>query len=338
MPTWVRASAEMMPWVTVCPTPKGLPIASTTSPTRRSSELAKSSVGNLSWVSFRRSTARSEWLSLSTISASNSRLSESETLTWSAPSMTWTLVTTRPDGSTITPGSQRTLHLLGLLAGHAEEASEDRIVEQRVVVLHHLGGIDVDHRRLHALHDRRVGEPQLRRRGRHAAVLGERRAGYSQIHQQCRENANSGHKEFPRDGRSEYRLPGARIEVREGFPKSGKAPGMAGVTRFGPGYRTRTNTTLRAILAIPPPRQQVMSEHRRFWPGLTGEPPHEGRRVQKITAGRCGRCIDRFRDRQTGTAQPRHPRRREGDLGQSGRLQGPQARRTARGRDQDSGL
>ena len=68
--------------------------------------------------------------------------------------------------------SQRTLHLLRLLAGHAEELAEDRIVEQRIVVPHHLGGIDVDHRRLHALHDRRVGEHQLRRRGRHAPVLG----------------------------------------------------------------------------------------------------------------------------------------------------------------------
>ena len=32
--------------------------------------------------------------------------------------------------------SERALHLLRLLAGHAEEAAEDRIVEQRIVVLH----------------------------------------------------------------------------------------------------------------------------------------------------------------------------------------------------------
>ena len=48
MPTCVRASAETMPCVTVCPTPNGLPIASTTSPTCSSSELAKSSVGKRS--------------------------------------------------------------------------------------------------------------------------------------------------------------------------------------------------------------------------------------------------------------------------------------------------
>ena len=81
MPTCVRASAEMMPCVTVWPTPKGLPIASTTSPTSSSSELAKSSVANFSLVSLMRSTARSVRLSFSTISASNSRLSESEILT-----------------------------------------------------------------------------------------------------------------------------------------------------------------------------------------------------------------------------------------------------------------
>ena len=69
--------------------------------------------------------------------------------------------------------SQRTLHLLRLLAGHAEEAAEDRIVEQRIMVPHHLGGIDIDHGRLHALHDRRVGEHQLRRRDRRAPVLGK---------------------------------------------------------------------------------------------------------------------------------------------------------------------
>ena len=67
--------------------------------------------------------------------------------------------------------SQRALHLFRLLAGHAEEAAEDRIIEQRIAILHHLGGVDVDHRRLHALHDRRVGQSDVRRRGRDAAIL-----------------------------------------------------------------------------------------------------------------------------------------------------------------------
>ena len=67
--------------------------------------------------------------------------------------------------------TQGTLHLLGLLAGYAEEPAEDRIVQQRIAVLDDLGGIDIDYRRLHALHDRRVGQSDVRRRGRDAAVL-----------------------------------------------------------------------------------------------------------------------------------------------------------------------
>jgi hypothetical protein len=57
--------------------------------------------------------------------------------------------------------SQRALHLLGL-AGHAEKAAEDRIVEERIA-LHHLCGVHVHDRRLHPLYDRRVGEPKFRR-------------------------------------------------------------------------------------------------------------------------------------------------------------------------------
>jgi hypothetical protein len=47
MPTWVRASAETMPLVTVWPTPKGLPMASTRSPTSTSSESRISRLGRL---------------------------------------------------------------------------------------------------------------------------------------------------------------------------------------------------------------------------------------------------------------------------------------------------
>ena len=45
MPTWVRASADTMPWVTVWPTPNGLPMASTRSPTCSASESPKSTGG-----------------------------------------------------------------------------------------------------------------------------------------------------------------------------------------------------------------------------------------------------------------------------------------------------
>jgi hypothetical protein len=41
MPIWVRASAETMPCVTVWPTPNGLPIAMTISPTSIASESPK---------------------------------------------------------------------------------------------------------------------------------------------------------------------------------------------------------------------------------------------------------------------------------------------------------
>ncbi len=53
-------------------------------------------------------------------------------------------------------GPQRALHLFRLLSRHAEEAAEDRIVEQRIAILDHFGGVHVYHRGLHALHDRRV--------------------------------------------------------------------------------------------------------------------------------------------------------------------------------------
>ena len=169
MPTCVRASAETMPCVTVCPTPNGLPIASTMSPTCSASELANSNAGNCSLAFLSRNTARSVRLSLSTISASNSRLSASATLISSAPSITCTLVTTRPLGSTITPEpSERCTWFC--VARHAEEAAEDRIVEQRVAVLHHLGGVDVDHRGRDLLDQRGVRQPQVALR-RHAPFL-----------------------------------------------------------------------------------------------------------------------------------------------------------------------
>src|SRR5690606_2183101 len=46
MPTWVRATAETMPMVTVWPTPNGLPMASTRSPTSSSSESRSARVGS----------------------------------------------------------------------------------------------------------------------------------------------------------------------------------------------------------------------------------------------------------------------------------------------------
>jgi len=91
-----------MPCVTVCPTPKGLPMARTMSPTWRASESPKST--NWRFDAFlSRSTARSVRGSRSTMSASNSRRSASATFTSFMFSITWLLVITSPAGSTITP-------------------------------------------------------------------------------------------------------------------------------------------------------------------------------------------------------------------------------------------
>ena len=60
-------------------------------------------------------------------------------------------------------GTERALQLVAGVARDAEEAAEDRIVEQRIAVHHRLGGIDIDHGRRNALHHRRIGQPQLGR-------------------------------------------------------------------------------------------------------------------------------------------------------------------------------
>ena len=102
-PTWVRASAETMPLVTVCPTPKGLPMARTRSPTSSSSESRNSRYGNGSPPSSMRTTARSVFSSVPTTEASNSRRSARTTVISSAPSITWWLVIMVPLESTMTP-------------------------------------------------------------------------------------------------------------------------------------------------------------------------------------------------------------------------------------------
>jgi hypothetical protein len=99
----VRASAETMPLVTVCPTPKGLPMARTRSPTSSSSDSRSSRKGSWSPFTSILSTARSVRSSRRSTSASNSRRSARTTVTSSASLMTWLLVTTTPSGATRTP-------------------------------------------------------------------------------------------------------------------------------------------------------------------------------------------------------------------------------------------
>ena len=99
----MRARAETMPCVTVWPTPNGLPIAITKSPTSRASESPKA-IGIRPPVGFLiLTTARSVRGSRRTMVASNSRRSASAMRTSFMFSMTWLLVMTRPDSSTITP-------------------------------------------------------------------------------------------------------------------------------------------------------------------------------------------------------------------------------------------
>ena len=92
MPSWLRPSALTMPLVTVWPTPKGLPMASTWSPTCSASESPRVITGSLSRSIF--STARSLSGSVPITLAGVRRASCSTTSMASAPSTTWLLVST----------------------------------------------------------------------------------------------------------------------------------------------------------------------------------------------------------------------------------------------------
>ena len=96
-----RALADTMPAVTVLVRSKGLPTASTQSPTRTSSLFPHDNASSPS-ASMRR-TAMSVAGSLPINSAENDRLSLSPISMASAPSMTWWLVTMRPSEDRMTP-------------------------------------------------------------------------------------------------------------------------------------------------------------------------------------------------------------------------------------------
>ena len=96
-----RAFAEMIPAVTVLFRPKGLPTAMTHSPTLTLSLLAIGRVGRSFALTFIR--ARSVLLSVPMMRAENSRLSLSVTVSSSAPSTTWLLVTIYPSLLMMTP-------------------------------------------------------------------------------------------------------------------------------------------------------------------------------------------------------------------------------------------
>ena len=97
-----RAVAEMMPAVTEPPSPNGLPIASTQSPTRACAESPQFAAGSGPFaLTF--SKARSVTASRPMICACNVVSSENVTVTCSALAITWLFVTMRPAGSIIKP-------------------------------------------------------------------------------------------------------------------------------------------------------------------------------------------------------------------------------------------
>src|SRR3954468_21760620 len=102
-PEWMsRAVAEMMPAVTLPPRPKGLPIASTQSPTRVLLESPHAAAGSgVLGSTFK--TARSVTGSRPITCACNVVSSDSVTVICSAVAMTWLLVTIRPDESMMKP-------------------------------------------------------------------------------------------------------------------------------------------------------------------------------------------------------------------------------------------
>src|SRR3569833_3043382 len=109
MPSCWRPVALMMPCVTVWPTPKGLPMASTTSPTCMMSDWPKTMTGNFS----------------------NSIFSNARSVSGSLP--TRCAMALRP--------SARPTRIL------AEIAAKHGGVHERMRALrHHFGGIDIDHR------------------------------------------------------------------------------------------------------------------------------------------------------------------------------------------------
>ena len=101
LPPNERALALTIPAVTVELRLKGLPTANTHSPTFSLSESPIGRVGRFLPSTLIR--AKSVFLSVPMMRAENSRLSFSVTVSWSAPSTTWLLVTIYPSADMMTP-------------------------------------------------------------------------------------------------------------------------------------------------------------------------------------------------------------------------------------------
>ncbi len=172
MPTWVRATAETMPWVTVWPTPNGSPIASTTSPTCSSSELANSSVGKRSLDALDAQHGEIAALVLEHDVGWEFALVGERDLDVAGALDDVIIGDDEARRVDQDAGAERALHHLPRHAAAAEELAEERVGHERILVLDHVAGVDVDHRRRHALHHRRIGQLELSGRSRHLALLG----------------------------------------------------------------------------------------------------------------------------------------------------------------------
>ncbi len=162
MPTCVRASAETMPCVTVWPTPNGLPMASTTSPTCK-----RVGIGEVEMREALVRILQPQHREIAALVLEHDLGLELALVGERDLDLVGALdhVVVGDDeagGVDDDAGAERALQLVAVAARHAEEAAEDRVLEQRVAVVHHLGGVDIDHRRRHPLHHRRIGERAIR--------------------------------------------------------------------------------------------------------------------------------------------------------------------------------
>ena len=166
--------------VTVWPTPKGSPIASTRSPTCTWSLSAKGTVGRRSPLVSILSTARSVRGSASSTLALNSRLSDSAT-TMSVPPCHHMIVgEDQAVGAHDHARAQRSAARAGASRGVPKSCANSGSLKKRIDLAPAppTAGIDIHHRRRDALDDRREGELHLAHGvGHRAARAAARRGG-----------------------------------------------------------------------------------------------------------------------------------------------------------------
>ena len=136
MPTCVRATAETMPWVTVWPTRERIADREHhVADLQRVGIAEVDAPGIARSASLMRSTARSVRASFSTISASNSRLSASATFTSVGAFDDVVVGHHQAAGVDDTPEPSERCTCCGRPpAPAAEEAAEERILEERIAV------------------------------------------------------------------------------------------------------------------------------------------------------------------------------------------------------------